>query len=82
MGGVQRNLIAVRLGVAAVTALVAMWPGSMAAGGANPGLWSSPVSATNLVVSSPTSGGGYPEMPPVAGGCVGPSANNFNANHS
>jgi hypothetical protein len=35
-----------------------------------------------MVVSTPTSGGGYPELPPVAGGCVGPSPSNFNANHS
>jgi hypothetical protein len=33
-------------------------------------------------VSTPTSGGGYPENPPVEGGCVAPSPNNFNANHS
>jgi len=45
-------------------------------------LWQSSVTAANSVVSSPTSGGGYPENPPVAGGCVGPSPNNFNANHS
>jgi len=45
-------------------------------------LWQSSVTATNSVVSSPTSGGGYPENPPVAGGCVGPTPNNFNANHS
>ena len=83
MGGVLRDRIGVKSGVAAVTALVALWPGSIAAGVAsNNALWSSPVTATNLVVSTPTSGGGYPEMPPVAGGCVGPSTNNFNANHS
>jgi len=51
------------------------------AGHATP-LWQSSVTASNAVVSSPTSGGGYPENPPVAGGCVGPSPNNFNANHS
>lgn len=45
-------------------------------------LWLSSVAATNTVVSTPTSGGGYAELPPVAGGCVGPSPNNFNANHS
>jgi hypothetical protein len=45
-------------------------------------LWQSAVTATNMVVSTPTSGGGYPELPPVAGGCVGPSPGNFNANHS
>ena len=56
------------------------------AGSANPGHpnapWQSSVAASNSVVSSSTSGGGYPENPPVEGGCVGPSANNFNANHS
>jgi hypothetical protein len=83
MGGVVRNPRGIKWTVAAVTGLVALWPASLAAGSAsNSALWSSPVSATNLVVSSPTSGGGYPQMPPVAGGCVGPSANNFNANHS
>jgi hypothetical protein len=51
-------------------------------GGHGNTLWLSSVTATNSVVSSPTSGGGYPENPPVAGGCVGPSPNNFNANHS
>jgi hypothetical protein len=76
MGGVGRNLTGVKSAVAAIAALVALWPGSMAAGMAP--------TVTNIVVSSPTSGGGYPEMPPVAGGCVGPTANkfNFNANHS
>jgi hypothetical protein len=64
--------------------VIALMPSRMAAGsspGASPG-WSSPISAGNAVVSTPTSGGGYPENPPVAGGCVGPSPNNFNANHS
>jgi hypothetical protein len=40
------------------------------------------VHANNVVVSTPTSGGGYAELPPVAGGCVAPTPNNFNANHS
>jgi len=57
----------------------ALSPGRLVAGAAP---WTSLVSATNTVVSSPTSGGGYPENPPVEGGCVGPTANNFNANHS
>jgi len=74
MGGVGRNLTGVKSAVAAIAALVALWPGSMAAGGAP--------TVMNIVVSSPTSGGGYPQMPPVAGGCAGPRANNFNANHS
>jgi hypothetical protein len=81
MGGV-RNLTGIKSAVAAVTALAAFWPGSLAAGLADNVLGWSGVSATNLVVSSPTSGGGYPQMPPVEGGCHGPSANNFNANHS
>ncbi|TMF12948.1 MAG: exo-alpha-sialidase [Chloroflexi bacterium] len=71
--------------VIAAAAIVAVAPGSLAAGanrGAASGLWSSAVSATNTVVSSPTSGGGYAEFTPVPGGCVGPSPNNFNANHS
>jgi len=50
--------------------------------GTTSSLWQSAVTATNMVVSTPTSGGGYPELPPVAGGCVGPSPSNFNANHS
>lgn len=65
---------------ALATAIVfALSPGRLAASAP---LWASTASATNAVVSSPTSGGGYPENPPVEGGCVGPSANNFNANHS
>jgi len=63
----------------AVIALVAVWPSGTTSAA---GLWLSPVSATNVVVSTPTSGGGYAELPPTAGGCVGPTANNFNANHS
>jgi hypothetical protein len=75
----MRNVVLAAAGVIAVA------PGSFAAGanrGAASGLWSSAVSATNTVVSSPTSGGGYPEFTPAPGGCVGPSPNNFNANHS
>jgi hypothetical protein len=57
------------------------------AAGFSPGIsnpWHSSVAATVSLVSSPTSGGGYPENPPVEGGCVGPTAgvSNFNANHS
>src|SRR5258708_19110815 len=69
-----------RAAVIAATVIFALSPARLAAG---PGpLWASSVSAANTVVSSPTSGGGYPENPPVEGGCVGPSPNNFNANHS
>ena len=59
----------------------ALAPGRLVAGSA---LWASSISVSNVVASSPTSGGGYNEFPPVEGGCVGPSAgiNNFNANHS
>lgn len=66
-------------------AIMAVAPGGLSAGaGAShtSGLWASTISAGNMVVSSPTSGGGYPELPPVEGGCVGPTPDNFNANHS
>ena len=59
--------------------VIALWPAGTAGSGS---LWSSRVTAINMVVSTPTSGGGYAELPPAAGGCVGPSPNNFNANHS
>ena len=74
-----RRIIKPVVGIAA--AMIAIWPGSLA-GSAAPSLWSSPVTAVNTVVSTPTSGGGYAELPPVAGGCVAPTPNNFNANHS
>ena len=79
MGGSVLNRNGVKVGAAVITAVVALWP--VATGSASNNV-PVPVSPTNLVVSSPTSGGGYPEMPPVEGGCVGPSADNFNANHS
>jgi hypothetical protein len=63
----------------AMVALIAIWPSGLTTAA---GLWSSTVPANNVVVSTPTSGGGYAELPPTAGGCVGPTANNFNANHS
>src|SRR6266851_1453269 len=69
-----------RAAVFAATIVLALSPARLAAGSG--ALWASSVSAANTVVSSPTSGGGYPENPPVEGGCVGPSAGNFNANHS
>jgi hypothetical protein len=68
-----------RYAALAAAVVFALSPGRLAA---NAPHWSSTISAANSVVSSPTSGGGYPENPPVEGGCVGPSANNFNANHS
>ena len=63
------------------TALLALTVGGAA--GAAPTGWSSSVPFTNVVASSPTTGGGYPVPPgsrvPVAGTCrEGP----FNANHS
>src|SRR5216683_6783436 len=69
-----------RAAVFAATIVLALSPARLAAGSG--ALWASSISAANTVVSSPTSGGGYPENPPVEGGCVGPSAGNFNANHS
>ena len=72
-----------RLHVAA--ALLLTVPVSVTGGGASasPPAWQSSVPFTNVVASSPTSGGGYPVPPgsrvPVAGTCrEGP----FNANHS
>jgi hypothetical protein len=43
------------------------------------GLWSSSVSVANTVVSSPTTGGGYPQNFPTEGGC---RLGSYNANHS
>src|SRR5204862_450707 len=66
------------LGAAALALAVA--PGAGRPGGS---LWSTSVSFSNVVASSPTAGGGYPVPPgsrvPVAGTCrPGP----FDANHS
>jgi len=69
-----------RAAVLAATIILALSPARLVAGSGP--LWVSSVIAANTVVSSPTSGGGYPENPPVEGGCVAPSDNNFNANHS
>jgi hypothetical protein len=77
----RRLLRAAALSGAVVLGLSPTHLASGSGGGGAP-LWSSPVTATNTVVSTPTSGGGYPENPPVEGGCVGPSPNNFNSNHS
>ncbi len=82
---IERHAAPMRTVVLAATVILAVSPARLAAGsGQSSGsaLWSSPTSATNTVVSTPTSGGGYPEDPPVEGGCAGPSPNNFNANHS
>jgi len=74
----------IRTAILAGGLVLALTPARMAAGsGSNAStLWSSPGPVSNIVVSGATSGGGYPENPPVAGGCVGPSPDNFNANHS
>ena len=82
---IDRNRGLLRVAVLSAAVILGLSPARLAAGSAGSSatsLWSSPVTATNTVVSTPTSGGGYPENPPVAGGCVGPSPNNFNANHS
>ncbi|HYU62593.1 MAG TPA: sialidase family protein [Verrucomicrobiae bacterium] len=79
--GWYRKRSGIKATVLGLTALVAVAPTGMASPSAL-SLWSSSISASNMVVSSPTSGGGYAELPPVAGGCVGASPNNFNANHS
>ena len=74
-----RFLAALAASGAAVLALAAT-PGAGTDGGS---LWSASVPFTNVVASSPTTGGGYPVPPgsrvPLAGTCrSGP----FNANHS
>jgi hypothetical protein len=82
---IERTSVLSRIAVVAVAVVLGLSPVRLAAGSvvsSGPSLWSSPVTATNMVASTPTSGGGYPENPPEAGGCVGPSPNNFNANHS
>jgi hypothetical protein len=71
-----------RVAVLSAAVLLGLSPARLAAGSGAASLWSSPVTAVNTVVSTPTSGGGYPEDPPVEGGCVGPSPSNFNSNHS
>jgi len=76
----ERTGKALRAAILAAAIILAFSPARLTAGSGP--LWTSPVFASNTVVSSPTSGGGYPENPPVEGGCVGPSSNNFNANHS
>ncbi len=69
-----------RLAIAGLLALLAS-PLPAAAGVASNGhgLWSSAVSVTNTVVSSPTTGGGYPQNFPTEGGC---RLGSYNANHS
>jgi hypothetical protein len=82
---IERNGGLLRIAVLTAAVILGLSPARVAvgsAGSSDPALWSSLVTASNTVVSTPTSGGGYPENPPVAGGCAGPSPNNFNANHS
>ena len=78
-GRMKRFLIALAaLGAAGL--VLAVSPVASAPGGSG---WSASVSFTNVVASSPTTGGGYPVPPgsrvPEAGTC-GPGP--FNANHS
>src|SRR5258708_30370851 len=84
MGNLKANHARwLRTAVLAGAAVLAVVPGRFAAGpgsGSASSHWSPAVSATNTVVSSPTSGGGYPQFTPVPGGCVGPGPNNFHAN--
>ena len=71
-----------RTGVLLGVAMLALTPGQPVAGSAGAAgstLWSSAVSATNTVVSSPTMGGGYPQNFPTEGGC---RLGSYNANHS
>jgi hypothetical protein len=82
---IERNGGLLRIAVLTAAVILGLSPARVAvgsAGSSDPALWSSLVTASNTVVSTPTSGGGYPENPPVAGGCAGPSPNNVNANHS
>src|SRR5712691_1743623 len=66
--------------LAGMLALLA-FPLPTAAGGAgnDHSRWSSSVSASNAVVSTPTTGGGYPQNFPTEGGC---RLGSYNANHS
>jgi hypothetical protein len=70
----------VAVAIAVVLVTLAAGAGRSGAGGS---LWSASVAFTNVVASSPTTGGGYPVPPgsrvPEAGTC-GPGP--FNANHS
>src|SRR5258708_32151235 len=69
-----------RAAVFAATIVLALSPARLPAG--SRALWASSISATHTVLSSPTRGGGDPEYPPVAGGCVGPRSGNSPANRS
>src|SRR5713101_2107815 len=71
-----------RTAVLAGAAVLAVVPGRFAAGpgsGSGSSLWTSAVSDSNTVVSSPTTGGGYPQNFPTEGGC---RLGSYNANHS
>ena len=76
----KRVVVSLLVPVLAVGAAALPAMGSNGSGGAS-SLWHSSITATNAVVSQPTSGGGYPDVgnAPVPGNCgSGP----FNANHS
>ena len=64
-----------------MVALTGLWGGSTGAAAAGPAQWQATVPVTNVVASSPTTGGGYPDPggAPAAGSCA---AGPFDANHS
>jgi hypothetical protein len=69
-----------RLVLAGLLALLVSPPATAAGVASNGlGLWSSSVSVGNTVVSSPTTGGGYPQNFPTEGAC---RLGSYNANHS
>ena len=79
-GGLMKRLMLALAALAAASVTLGATP---TASGSGRNLWSASVPFTNVVASSPTTGGGYPVPPgsrvPEAGTCrAGP----FNANHS
>ena len=72
---VLRHRTGMNAAFAAMVGLIAIWPSGSTTAATT---WT--FMGTNTVVSTPTTGGGYPELPPVAGGCQG--GRPFNANHS
>src|SRR5258708_12776500 len=68
-----------RAAVFAATIVLALSPARLAAGSG--ALWAPSISATNTVVSSPTSAGAYPQNPPVARASARPPPANSTANH-
>lgn len=69
------------VGLVIATLIWTVAPATEAAAGGSGSLWTGNVPVTNVVASSPTTGGGYPDPggAPVPGTCVSGS---FNANHS